>query len=271
MVKGAKRLHLGCFDNRGWLRYPWLTFGMRRARPATHFLVNIGGRRIVYCYIRKNGCSAFKRLIVDSSPQETKPTVGAERMGFCLQHHSARYPKDFVAADHIIFVYRDPLERVVSLFKDKFVAQSGAADIFKNYLEVTGQAPEDATFSDFVDRYLGHNWTRLDSHVLPQRRHLAPVIYTDAIPLRKLHVGMSRVVGAEVADAYFKKPSNSTPRLILDDVKDASDLSAGYLRARFRACGAMPDGGAFLKGKHRQRLEALYREDRMFGDLSALT
>ncbi len=32
-------------------------------KPSPHYNITIGGRRILYAYIRKNACTAFKRLI----------------------------------------------------------------------------------------------------------------------------------------------------------------------------------------------------------------
>ncbi len=93
-----------------------------------HFTFELAGKRVVYCYIRKNASSAFKKLIVDCSPFSNLMKENENPIHFLYKYHKST-AKDFSRADHIIFVYRDPIERILSLFKNKFIQQIGAQDI----------------------------------------------------------------------------------------------------------------------------------------------
>ena len=61
------------FDNRKPLYAAYMKI---RGRPGyLHFKGVVAGRSIVYCYIRKNACSAFKALLVDAAGGETQSYI----------------------------------------------------------------------------------------------------------------------------------------------------------------------------------------------------
>lgn len=71
-----------------------------------HLRLPIGGKRIVYAYIRKNACSAFKAA-VGMPEAHVGQLVDAFRW------------RPWQPRDAAIFVYRDPVERLVSLYRNK--------------------------------------------------------------------------------------------------------------------------------------------------------
>ncbi len=76
------------------------------------------------------------------------------QLGFLATHHKIENIDDFCSADVRFFIYRDPFERVVSLFQNKLIMCAGNTDVFRDYKRVTGKYPAEATFTDFVFDYL---------------------------------------------------------------------------------------------------------------------
>lgn len=117
------------YDNRSCTTPP--------SSPSFHLEVN--GKRIAYTYIRKNACSAFKELFKyysdHSFPSDRNPI---ETM---LKHHRIKSLEEARNTEFQVAVLRDPYERAVSLYKNKFIQRSGHEDIFKNFKKVTGVDP----------------------------------------------------------------------------------------------------------------------------------
>lgn len=251
------------FDNRSFPQTTLLRLRGGFGHP--HFCLEFSGQRIVYCYIRKNACTAFKRLIVDYS---SGPGLGAgeEAIDYLLQHHRAEYRRDIAGADRVLFVYRDPIDRSISLFKNKFIQRAGNGDIFHDYERVTGASPATATFEDFVVRYLGSESGTNDPHTRPQRSHLLPIVYTDAIPLTMLHERMAELLDGQTAGAYFGRKLNASGNAAARDVPLASVTPADELRRAWLHDNSLPSRTSFLAGESdlEHRLRSIYAHDAAF-------
>lgn len=199
------------FDNR-------LSF----ARGKRHLTFELAGKRIRYAYIRKNGCSAFKEAMGFGGGllADIPESYRARRLG---RH------------DATIFVWRDPEERLVSLFRNKILDRNGADDLIRRYGTTMREAP--GCFERFVE-FAGQF---ADPHCLPQAAHLKPLRYTHAVPLASLHATMVGIVG-EAAAAVFAAPVNRsrpTPvevspraRARIHEIYAADYALIGKLRAR---------------------------------------
>lgn len=175
---------IGGFDNR---------FFPHMARSPRHLAFTMGGKRILYAYIRKNGCSSFKAAISgdpDIRFSELRSSYPASR----LTRYDAR-----------IFVWRDPEERLVSLYRNKVLDAPHADDLVRRYRQVMDEAP-----SSF-DKFALFATTNADPHVWPQRLSLFHMRYTHAIALPQLHEVMTDLVGAEAAEG-FRVPRNSSAK-----------------------------------------------------------
>lgn len=241
------------YDNRDRTPLPGYPLG-------AHFGFTARGQRLLYCYIRKNACSAFKRMIVTRSPERAQFKSASSRLQFMRRHHGVCdiRAEEF---DHTIFVYRDPVDRAVSVFRNKFIQRDGNKGIFANYAAVTGRPPEKASFSEFLEVYLGQPLTDLDMHLHPQAAALASIRYSDAIPLRYLHGHMTGIVGRKAADRFFLHSTNSSAAPAQDAQQDARGLGANLLHARWQETGAMPPAAAFLQPSDAERLRAIYAVD----------
>lgn len=180
----------------------------------THFQFRVRGRRIVYCRIRKNGCSSFQNFILGTSPHRSDPER-ASGFRFLRQHHAVPSQSAIESADCRILVYRDPVERMRSLYLNKFVQKKDAVDILRSYRAVTGRDPASARFEDFVFDYASRlGEVRLDPHVWPQSWHVTNVLYDEVFALSDLHTEMARLIGPRRADRFFLhrlNPSKAAP------------------------------------------------------------
>lgn len=253
------------FDNRTCLDKIGLGLGQRVADHAMrkgelHLVCRVGDVKIGYCYIRKNACSSFKRLFLDMGEKAYRKEEWPRKIDYMIANQMMR-SANAPDCDRIIFVYRDPVERIISLFKNKFIQRKGHEDIFRNYRDLTGVAPEQATFRHFVLDYLRPNFRSLDLHLLPQSWHLKRHFYTDAIPMGNLHARMIEIVGREIADRYFSKPTNTTQQSRAVDMTNCIETPANKLAAVYESSVAMPANNSFLDPEIRTRLEALYADD----------
>ncbi len=201
----------------------------RAGRPGplgTHFQFRIGDRRMVYCRIRKNGCSSFQNFIVSTSPHQTVPRSVGFR--FLRQYHSVPSQAAIENADCRILVYRNPVERMRSLYLNKFVQKKDAVDILKSYRTVTGREPDKASFDEFVFEYVSRiGRVQLDPHVWPQNWHLSNVLYDRVFPLSNLHAEMTRIIGARQAKRFFSRklnPSRAVEIDISDDTRSQIEI-----------------------------------------------
>ena len=182
-------------------------FSIRRR----HFRFVAGGRQVAYCYIRKNACSAFKRLICETSEVANFSEFEGSELAFLDRHHLIRDIATLGACDLRLLVYRDPYERLVSIYLNKLVARSSAEGILKNFAAVTQYGPAWSDLPELRVRILQAFLSAQDVHVYPQSSNLPPIRYDTAIPLSSLHATLFRhLLGASVADRYFAQPTNGT-------------------------------------------------------------
>lgn len=179
--------------------------------------------------------------------------------GFLRQYH-ARSEQGLESFDHSVFVVRDTVERIVSVYKNKFVQRSGNKDIFANYAMRTGTDPELASFEDLVRDYLRHPFRKLDPHVWSQISHLDPAVYSDAILMDDLHASMTTIVGTELADRYFLGKVNSTSCRSVA-VEDAWSIPSRDLHAFYLDRKVMPATASFITPALRERVREVYAED----------
>jgi hypothetical protein len=256
---------MASFDNRTLLNKLGLdvvqkAFDWRSSKGELHLYGRVGDLTLGYCYIRKNACSSFKQLFLDVGPEEYLSTDWKRKIDFLISHRMLR-SSQVDDCDKMVFVYRDPYERVVSLYKNKFIQMDGHEDLFKSYRAVTTKDPEEATFHEFVHDYLRPNFRELDLHVLPQSWHLKRFNYTHAVRMDMLYHEMVGVVGSSVADQYFKKPVNDTKQNTEVFIEGCSNFPASDLVTRFETDGTMPSVECLLDESCKRRLQTLYKAD----------
>jgi hypothetical protein len=231
-----------------------------RGLGRNHFCLQVGDLKLGYCYIRKNACSSFKKMFLDLSPPENARRPDERPIDFMRRYHRMS-EQDLGQCDHLIFVYRDPKKRVLSMFRNKFIACTGAEDIHRHYERSENRKPEDTSFRDFVQSYLHKSFKTLDRHVLPQKMHLRRAVYTDVIPMETLHAHMTGVLGADLADKYFRRPVNRTSDIPLRPLPDAAERPIKEIRQIFLDQNFMPDDASLLPADLDALLTARYDMD----------
>ncbi|MCG5535571.1 sulfotransferase family 2 domain-containing protein [Ectothiorhodospira mobilis] len=260
-------VRLSPFDHRGpsvYLRDVALNLlGKSRGLGESHYVFEASGRRVAYCYIRKNASTAFKRLIVDSSPHREALEDCGSRIRFLERYHREDRLKALAACDYRIFVYRDVLRRMASLFVNKFVLSEGAADISKDVAQRLGRPVEALSFERFVEAYLdgARNVNELDPHVWEQVSHLRPLHYTHAIPLERLEADMASILGRDRAREYFGRKVNVAGAGKGIDAADVASWDVASLRARHGLDGSLPTYAQLLRADLASCLSRIYRRD----------
>lgn len=148
-------------------------------------------------------------------------------MGFSRKHdvrelQAGHEFKAWQRCDALIFVYRDPIARMKSLYQNKFIDRDGHEDITAAYERA--MPGREATFSNFLE----FSAMMKDPHCFTQRSHLFPRIYKHAINLENLHAAMVEIVGTEAAEPFRirKNPSQKAEFAVTD--KDIARIREIY-------------------------------------------
>jgi hypothetical protein len=245
-----------------------LPAGLRRAlRPAGrgaalpgHFVFEAAGTT-GYCYIRKNACSAVRRMILDTSPHAPRPDEPPIRfLGRCHRLD----PAGVAACARMIFIVRDPLERAASGYLQQVVKRlhEPYPVLADSIAAVTGRPRDELSFEDFVTGYLGtRDFGRINVHFLPQVDHLAPLLYTHVLQVATLAGDAAEVFGPAIAGRYFAQPVNDLAPVSVDPVREAWRQPAAALRARFDASGVLPRKADLLAPETAGPLAEIYAAD----------
>ncbi len=94
----------GGFDNRNPLYAAYMQLRRRKGYP--HFKIELAGKKIVYCYIRKNACTTFKTLLFTETDPTQVDLPSDKSSEFIHQHCLATYPRDIRNTNYTIFIYR---------------------------------------------------------------------------------------------------------------------------------------------------------------------
>lgn len=238
-----------------------VTYDNRLSWPPTrgsgHLAFSIGRQRFLYCYIRKNACTLMKHVMMES--------IGItgfnsdERFPFERFSHRTR-PLLPTGHDVTFFIYRDPIERIISLFNSKFVQRMGHADIAASYERVTGLHFEDSSFDSMVLSYM-QSGQPLDPHLASQASHLASIRYTHAIKMRHLVDAMRDILGdGDLADRLFRRSWNMTSADRYNE--SSSNVCVRELYKRYLETGMIPSAGALLTDRTRAAILNQYDDDR---------
>lgn len=266
MTETGSRRPFHTFDNRNLLRACRTT--LRRRQPR-HLAFSFEGRRIVYCPINKNASTAFTAFLMSLLPQggDTPKRLAGRSARFKMfaEAFPYRFPERNASRDMTVFVYRDPFERIVSFYLNKFVQLSGARSALNSYRQITGCDPETATFHSLVHDYLAHGGHLRDPHTRPQRDHLLPMRYSHAIPIGHLHAAAAEIFSQETADAFFLAPMNkSGAGLARHAIPDADQCPAASLRKTMAEERILPTRDSLLTGDIADTLGRLYARDMPF-------
>ena len=241
----------------------------RRGQQQTgraHYGIKINNDFLSYCYIRKNACTAFKNLFLAKSPWRRlvwkKNNPGIKLLN---SFHRLTIQKAQEATIRVM-VYRDPIARMTSLYRNKFVNQKDCDDIFANYQMLTGKDPGEATFRSLVNGYAKRicDGDEVDCHLYTQTSHLMPVNYNAVICIDRLYVSMSKLLGTDIGNQYFSTPANpSRPSTSMQDTNSSclADTPARQLRELLQAQTISLTSQHLLDDSISNSIRTIYAED----------
>ena len=250
----SESLRMRMTDRPALVRRAVNRFRPYRQQLLSHFVFEIGGVRIAYCYIRKNACSAFKRMMLGEAGYTGE---WHDAIGFLQKNFGTNRVADVRSADWRVFVYRDPFDRAVSLFRNKMVMPDDARDFLRSYAEVTGSDPLDATFDKFVRSYLSRS--SLDPHAHSQSSHLLPVSYNLVANIETLAEDIRPIIGDKLATRYFARLVNESSAALFSE--PSSDVPVRLLRERYGETGELPGIDALDNPELRSMIRRIYRSD----------
>lgn len=233
----------------------------RRKINSSTFNISVDGVDFAYTYIRKNACTSFKRLFKSYSEHDFK-SAGGDLKGMAA-YHIVKSAKEAEKIPYRVFVYRDPIERVVSVYNNKFVQCSGASDIFQDFYNITGMDPKECTFEDLVELYVANikKGVMIDAHLLPQSWHLLPIVYNCVIKLPEIKKDMSSLLGKEVGGKFFSKSVNSTSNAGKFHLDNAKKIPAREIVGIYKSHNQLPSFESYVDDELRGSLESVYSDD----------
>ncbi|PJI93182.1 sulfotransferase family protein [Yoonia maricola] len=223
-----------------------------------HFEFVVDSKKYMYSYVRKNGCSAFKKLIHGISPFADNVEDAHVDLAFLRRHHTFDKSSDLNAFAATIFVYRDPFERLISAYTNKFVQQKGQEDIFANYKKKLWRDPNKASFKKFVLSYCRSVENR-DGHIRAQCDHLLPIRYNAVFPLHELYENMKLLIDPELADKYFARATNASHAQ--PPSEDLCRIPALQLHDTFLKTGRVPNKADFYRDDLIAHCRKVYAKD----------
>ncbi len=219
-----------------------------------------------YTYIRKNASTSFKLLFQELYPDACPGDLPSIR---CMAEHAQvkeLTPEEINQRFSIkLFIYRDPVERVFSVYKNKLIQRDGAEDLLKRLEKVVGRDPALLTFDEFVHEYVvlleTERWEEVDGHLYPQVWHLLPITYNKVIRMGNAYQEMRELLPKELCDKVFKEPSNSTTKGSTPLAFCDPDCPAIYFRKKYARAKALPTLQQVLTPATEARLRDIYAED----------
>lgn len=161
--------------------------------------------KIVYQPIAKNACSSTKRLVASlggfapAQGQGIHVALDSQNTGLQFKDHTHDDVSAALNDDGWMrfVIYRDPLERLVSAYVEKFVQnrthpnQRRTIDgVIKSVFETDEPTEDDyehgITFREFAEYILAENPNHLNSHWQPQTYYMGHVTFTHVYDVKNL-------------------------------------------------------------------------------------
>lgn len=227
-----------------------------------HFAIEIGGIPLVYLYIRKNACSAWKKLFVGESQHKAFAKSYKNPINFMGKFHKVKRIDKIARTKNRIVVLRNPLDRFVSGYINQYVMRlNRTSDLHKKVQDYTGLNYYDISFKDFVEKYLLKATDEyLDAHFWSQKSHMCPIKYNHVWPIENLHTNSKELLGEKIADRYFLMKVNSTS-YIPNWETEAHEVTAKKLFKQYENKHMLPSKNSFLTAGLREAIEQYYHED----------
>jgi len=216
----------------------------------------------VYVYIRKNACSAWKKVFFSESEHQSEVNKSLGPLEFMNKCHRASTIDKVMAVENRIVILRDPVIRVYSAFINQIVMRMNRQyALHKAVQTACGKPIGKITFDEFVDEYLlKTDASKLDGHFRPQNLSLLPIEYKNTWDLSKLHQEVETLVGKDFADRYFLTKVNSTEKMKKIPLA-ANGLTVRKMFNIWNNREVFPDFESLISIDCREKLSLMYEDD----------
>ncbi|WP_177345198.1 sulfotransferase family 2 domain-containing protein [Pseudomonas sp. CC6-YY-74] len=224
------------------------------------------GVSFFYTYIRKNASTSFKKLFKVLHPGLCPGDIPS--LGCMAKYAQVRdlTPEeiDRSFADKV-FVYRDPIDRAFSVYKNKLIQQDGAEDLLGRLSKSVQRDAGLLTFDDFVNEYVSlletDRWEDVDGHLYPQSWHLLPITYNKVITMDSLYAEMRELLPEALCNEVFLEPTNSTTKGAVPLEMCDVNCPAVYFQKKYAEFKALPTLEQVLTPAAEARLKEIYADD----------
>lgn len=237
-----------------------------KKRFSPDFVFQGDGVSFFYTYIRKNASTSFKKLFKVMHPGLCPgDTPSLACMAKYAQVRDLTPEEIDQSFANKVFIYRDPIDRAFSVYKNKLIQQDGAEDLLARLSKSVQRDAGLLTFDDFVNEYVSlletDRWEEVDGHLYPQSWHLLPITYNKVITMDSLYAEMQELLPKELCDEVFLEPTNSTTKGTVPLAICDADCPAVYFQRKYTESKSLPSLKQVLTPAAEARLKEIYADD----------
>jgi hypothetical protein len=214
-----------------------------------------------YLSIPKNA-SVFVHLnIVKQIKNKERYYKNLENLHFYVRKDFAIKSQSVIKNTETLVIFRDPAERIVSAFCDKYIRKSSllSAPAFFNKSEHKNIGH--ITFENFCEKIFNSKPELLDEHWAPQHNFLFESQKYNFVDFNKINNNkyLQNVLKYEKEDKEFIGANQTNYLHRYQDY--AGDVSLKYLKNIYSKYGTVPENGCFLSEKNKKEIYEYYKKD----------
>jgi hypothetical protein len=184
------------------------------------------GPDFAWTLIRKNGSSSMVNFLESRVPEAKEPKI---RRLANISRFFGVDSQEAANAPSRVLILRDPMERLQSLFINKFIHAHAVgrqiSDIAKEAQKLTGQDWTEIGWEEFCLAYVLHPEAS-DPHLRRQSDHCGPIDYNAVAMIDSMPELMNRVVGKTLSGQWFRERTNSSPMSYRMQIRSSRHLRA---------------------------------------------
>lgn len=232
--------------------------GSKRGPKAPSFIFNVNGKKFLYTYIRKNACSSFKNFYrhLNLDGNKNYPNLP----DIMIRNSAVNQNKIPSNCLYKCFVYRNPIDRVFSCFKNKLIEGKTSPEFRSGLLNACKQKIENITFKSFIFDYLT-KLPKVDVHLTPQQWHLLPIVYNKPMEIKNLYNEMTDIIGEELSTKHFKKLRNASAGSRSEYSLTNEDTPLKVHMANLKNDNLMPSLESVMTSEIQNTIQKIYRCD----------